>query len=167
MFDFLKSVIGKGKQAGMPATEAEDVAAREIAVDLKRLEAISPELAQRTVVYVLTGEGSSVLLSLEQQAKAVQTALRQNQYAAVPTATQAEVQAAIKARNNVLGRQYGPEATWIRRYLEVLTLPHKGSRWGIFGHQGPSPLWLRGFFAQGQLALHAGQSRGQPISTRP
>jgi hypothetical protein len=25
MFDFLKSVIGKGKQAGMPPTEAEDV----------------------------------------------------------------------------------------------------------------------------------------------
>jgi hypothetical protein len=159
MFDFLKSVIGKGKQAGMPPTEAEDVTAREIAVDLKRLEAISPELAQRTIVYVLTGEGSSVLLQLEQQAKAVQTALSQYQHAANPTATQAEVQTAVKARSNVLARQYGPEATWIRRYLEVLTLPHKGSRWGMFAHQGPSPLWLRGFFAQGELALHAGQKR--------
>jgi hypothetical protein len=148
MFDFLKSVIGKGKQAGIPSTEADDVTAREISVDLKRLEAISLELAQRTIVYVLTGEGSSVLLQLEQQAKTVQTALSQYQHAAMPTATQAEVQTAIKARNNVLVRQYGPEATWIRRYLEVLTLPQKGSRWGMFSHQGPSPLWLRGFFAQ-------------------
>ncbi len=148
----------------MPPTEAEDVTAREIAVDLKRLEAISPELAQRTIVYVLTGEGSSVPLQLEQQAKAVQTALSQYQHA-MPTATQAEVQTAIKARNNVLVHQYGPEATWIRRYLEVLTLPHKGSRWGIFAHQGPSPLWLRGFFAQGELALHAGQKRATDFNT--
>ena len=146
MFDFLKSVIGKGKQAGMPSTEADDVTAREISVDLKRLEAISLELAQRTIVYVLTGEGSSVLLQLEQQAKTVQTALSQYQHAAMPTATQAEVQTAIKARNNVLVRQYGPEATWIRRYLEVLTLPQKGSRWGMFAHQGPSPVVASGLF---------------------
>jgi hypothetical protein len=165
MFDFLKSVISKGKQAGMPSTEADDLTAREIAVDLKRLEAISPELAQRTIAYVLTGEGSSVLLQLEQQAKAVQTALSQYQHAAMPTATQAEVQTAIKARNNVFARQHGPEATWIRRYLEVLTLPQKGSRWGIFAHQGPSPLWLRGFFAQGELALRAGQKRTTDFST--
>ena len=165
MFEFLKSVIGKGKQAGRPPTEAEDVTAREIAVDLKRLEAISPELAQRTIVYVLTGEGSSVLLQLEQQAKAVQTALSQYQHAATPTATQAEVQTAIKARNNVLVRQHGPDARWIRRYLEVLTLPHKGSRWGLFAHRGPSPLWLRGFFAQGELAQHAGQKRATDFNT--
>ena len=164
MFDFLKSVIGKGKPAGMPPTGAEDITAREIAVDLKRLEAISPELAQRTIVYVLTGEGSSVLLQLEQQAKAVQTALSPYHYAVKPTAAQAEVQSAIKARNNVLGRQYGPEATWIRRYLEVLTLPHKGSRWGIFAHQGPSPLWLRGVFAQ-ELAPQAGQKRATDLNT--
>jgi hypothetical protein len=165
MFEFLKSVIGKGKQAGRPPTEADDVTAREIAVDLKRLEAISPELAQRTMVYVLTGEGSPVLLQLEQQAKAVQTALSQYQHAATPTATQAEVQTAIKARNNVLVRQHGPDARWIRRYLEVLTLPHKGSRWGLFAHQGPSPLWLRGFFAQGELAQHAGQKRATDFNT--
>ena len=149
----------------MPPTEAEDVTAREIAVDLKRLEAISPELAQRTIAYVLTGEGSTVLLQLEQQAKTVQTALSQYQHAAMPTATQAEVQTAIKARNNVLARQYGPEATWIRRYLEVLTLPQKGSRWGIFAHQGPSPLWLRGFFAQGEVAPQAGQKRATDFDT--
>src|SRR6266566_4888353 len=105
MFDFLKSLIGIGKRSGMPPTGAEDVTAREIAVDLKRLEAISPELAQRTITYVLTGEGSSVLLQLEQQAKAVQTALSQYQYAGTQTATQAQVQTAIKARSNVLVRQ--------------------------------------------------------------
>jgi hypothetical protein len=104
----------------------------------------------RTIAYVLTGENSSVLLQLEQQAKEVQSALSQYPHAGMAAATQAEVQAAIKARNNVLLRQYGPEATWIRRYLEVLTLSHKGSRWGIFSHQGPSPFWLRGFFAQGE-----------------
>ena len=162
MFDFLKSVIGKGKQAGLPATEAEDVTAREIAVDLKRLEAISPELAQRAILYVLTGEGSSVLLQLEQQAKAVQTALGQYQHAAMPTAKRAEAQAATKARNNVLVGQYGPEARWIRRYLEVLTL---GSRWGVFAHQGPSPLWLRGFFTLGTLAPHALQKRATDLTT--
>jgi hypothetical protein len=162
MFDFLKSVIGNGRQAGMPPTDADDLTAREIAIDLKRLQAISPELAQRTIVYVLTGEGSSVLLSLEQQAKAVQTALSQYRHAAMPTATQAELQAAIKARNNVLVRRYGPEATWIRRYLEVLTLPNKGSRWGIFAHRGPSPLWLRGFFG---LTVQAGQKRATDLNT--
>jgi hypothetical protein len=165
MFDFLKSKIGRGKQAGMPPTEAEAVTAREIAVDLKRLEAISPQIAQRTIVYVLTGEGSSVLLELEQQAKAVQTALGQYHHAAMSPATQAEVQTAIKARNNVLVRQYGPEARWIRRYLEVLCLPHKGSRWGMFAHQGPSPLWLRGFFARGELALHPVQKRATDLNT--
>jgi hypothetical protein len=165
MFDFLKSVIGNGRQAGMPPTDADDLTAKEIAVDLKRLQAISPELAQRTIAYVLTGEGSSVLLSLEQQAKAVQTALSHYHYAAMATATQAEVQTAVKARNNVLVRQYGPEGTWIRRYLEVLTLPHKGSRAGIFAHQGPSPLWLRGFFVPGQLALHAGQKPATDLNT--
>ena len=166
MFDFLKSAIGKAKQAGMPTTEAEDVTTREIAVDLKRLEAISPELAQRTIVYVLTGEGSSVLLQLEQQANAVQTALSRYQNVAMPTATQAEMQTALKARNNVLVRQHGPEATWIRRYLEVLTLHQKGSRWGVFAHQGPSPLWLRGFFAQAELAQQDGQKRATDF-TRP
>ena len=68
MFDFLKSIIGIGKRAGMPPTQDEGVTAREIAVDLKRLEAISPELAQRAIAYVLTGEGSSVLLQLELEA---------------------------------------------------------------------------------------------------
>lgn len=160
MFDFLKSVIGMGKSAEMPPTGAEGVTAGEIAVDLKRLEAISPELAQRTIVYVLTGEGSSVLLQLEQQAGAVQAAFNQYQHAGMSTATQAQVQRAIKARSNVFGRQHGPEATWIRRYLEVLTLPHKGSRWGIYAHQGPSPLWLRGFFAHG-----AGQERATDLNT--
>jgi hypothetical protein len=165
MFDFLKSVMDIGKLAGMPPTDGDGATAREIAVDLKRLETISPELAQRTIVYVLTGEGSSVLLQLEQQANAVQTALSQYQHAAMPTATQAAVQSAIKARNNVLARQHGPEATWIRRYLEVLTLHHKGSRWGIFAHSGPSPLWLRGFFAQGELAVQAGQKRATDFNT--
>jgi hypothetical protein len=71
MFDFLKSVIGIGEPAGMPATEADNVTAAEIVVDLKRLEAVSPELAQRTIVYVLTGEASSVLLQLEQPAVSI------------------------------------------------------------------------------------------------
>ena len=166
MFDFLKSAIGKGKPAGMPPTGAEDVTAREIAVDLKRLEAISPELAQRTIVYVLTGEGSSVLLQLEQQANAVQTALSRYQNVAMPTATQAEMQTALKARNNVLVRQHGPEATWIRRYLEVLTLHQKGSRWGVFAHQGPSPLWLRAFSPR-QSSLSKTGRNGQPILHGP
>jgi hypothetical protein len=165
MFDFLKSVIGKGKPAGMPPTEAEDGTASDIAVDLKRLEAISPELAQRTVGYVLTGEGSSVLLQLEQQAKAVQAALSPYHHASVTKATQVEVQTAIKARKNVLAGRYGPDATWIRRYLEVLTVPHKASRWGIFAHQGPSPLWLRGFFAQGELGLQGAPTRATDIDT--
>src|SRR2546421_4595803 len=143
MFDFVNSIIGIGKRAGMPPTQAEGVTAREIAVDLKRLEAISPELAQRAIAYVLTGQGSSVLLQLEQQTNAVQTALSGYWHAAMPTVTRSNVQAAIKARNNVFGRQHGPEATWIRRYLEVLTLPNKGTRYGPFAHQGPSPLWLR------------------------
>lgn len=164
MFDFLKSVIGKGKRAGMPP-EADKVTAREIAVDLKRLEAISPELAKRTVAYVLTGEGSSVLLQLEQQTRAVQTALSHYQHSITPTTGQAVIQAAIKARNNILARQYGPEATWIRRYLEVLTLPHKDSRWGMFSHQGPSPLWLRGFFAQGELGVQLSEKRATDLVT--
>jgi hypothetical protein len=159
MFDFLKSVMGMGKQPGMPPTEADSVTAREIAVDLKRLEAIGSELAQRTIAYVLTGEGSSILLQLEQRAKDVQSALSQYPHAGMAAATQAQVQAAIKARNNILVRQFGPQATWIRRYLEVLTLPHKGSRWGVFSHQGPSPFWLRGFLAQGELGLNGGQKR--------
>src|SRR5206468_3648264 len=53
----------------------------------------------------------------------------------------------------------GPEATYIRRYLEVLTLPQKGSRWGIFSHQGPSPFWLRGFFSPAIL----GQTGVRPV----
>jgi hypothetical protein len=36
MFDFLKSVIGIGKPAGLPATAADDATVREIVVDLKR-----------------------------------------------------------------------------------------------------------------------------------
>lgn len=150
MFDFLKSMIGIGKPAGLPPTGADNATVREIAADLNRLEAISPELAQRTIVYVLTGENSSVLLQLEQQANAVQTALSPYQHVAMPSVTQGDVQAAIKARNNLFGRQHGPEAIWIRRYLEVLSLIHKGSRYGLFAHQGPSPLWLRSFFIQGE-----------------
>ena len=153
MFDFLKSVIGIGKPAGIPATEADNATVREIVTDLKRLETVSPQLAQRAIAYVLTGEGSSVLLQLEQQANAVQNALGHYHYMTPTTAAQTAAQTAIKARNNVLGRRYGPEATWIRRYFEVLTLPHKGGRWGMFSHQGPSPSWLRGFFAQGELGL--------------
>ena len=163
MFDFLKSVIGK--QRATPPAGVEDVTAKEIAIDLKRLGVISPDLAERTIAYVLTGENGSVLLQLEQQAKPVQAALSQYQHAAMPDAGKAEVQAAIKARNNVLVRRYGPEASYIRRYLEVLTLPQKGSRWGIFSHQGPSPFWLRGYFAQGELALHAGQKRETDFNT--
>ena len=153
MFDFLKSVIGIGKPAGIPATEADNATVREIVTDLKRLETVSPQLAQRAIVYVLTGEGSSVLLEIEQQANAVQNALGHYHYMTPTTAAQTAAQTAIKARSNVLGRQHGPEATWIRRYFEVLTLPYKGSRWGMFAHQGPSPSWLRGFFAQGELGL--------------
>jgi hypothetical protein len=153
MFDFLKSVIGIGKPAGIPATEADNATVREIVVDLRRLETVSPQLAQRAIAYVLTGEGSSVLLQLEQQASAVQNALAHYHYMTPTTAAQTAAQTAIKARNNILGRRHGPEATWIRRYFEVLTLPHKGGRWGMFAHQGPSPSWLRGFFAQGELGL--------------
>jgi Domain of unknown function (DUF4132)/HEAT repeats len=153
MFDFIKSVIGIGKPAGIPATNADNATVREIVVDLKRLETVSPDLAQRAIAYVLTGEGSSVLLQIEQQANAVQNALRHYHYMTPTTAAQTEAQTAAKARNNVVGRRHGPEATWIRRYFEVLTLPYKGSRWGMFAHQGPSPLWLRGLFAQGELGL--------------
>jgi hypothetical protein len=160
MFDFLKSVIGKGSQAGSPAA-VDGATARDIAIDLKRLEAVSPDLAQRTIAYVLTGEGASVLLQLEQQGRAVQAALSHYRTAA----NQTQVQTAVKARSDVLVRQYGPEAAWIRRYLEVLTLPQKGSRWGIFAHQGPSPLWLRGLCAQTQLGLHGGQKRATDLST--
>ncbi|WP_057856597.1 DUF4132 domain-containing protein [Bradyrhizobium lablabi] len=152
MFDFLKSVIGIGNPAGI-ATEADNATAREIITDLKRLETVSPDLAKRAIVYALTGEGGSVLLQIEQQANAVQTALRHYHYMSPTNDAQKEAQAAIKARSNVIGRQHGPEATWIRRYFEVLTLPHKGARWGMFSHQGPSPSWLRGLFAQGELGL--------------
>jgi hypothetical protein len=125
MFDFLKSMIGK---RGMPLTEAESSIGKEIAVDLGRLAAISPDLAQRTIVYVLTGENGSVLLQLEQQAKSVQAALSQFQPTVLSAADKAAVQAAIKARNDVLSRAHGPSATYTRRYLEVLTLPLKGTR---------------------------------------
>jgi len=154
MFDFLKSIIGK---RGMPLTEAESSIGKEIAVDLGRLAAISPDLAQRTIAYVLTGENGSVLLQLEQQAKSVQAALSQFQLTVLSAADKAAVEAAIKARNDVLSRAHGPSATYIRRYLEVLTLPLKGTRWGIFAHQGPSPFWLRGLFALNEIGLHAGQ----------
>lgn len=154
MFDFLKSVIGLGKAAGAPATEPDRATAKDIMVDLRRLEAVSPQLAQRAIAYVLTGEGGSVLLQLEQQANAVQNALgRYYTYMPTATAAQAAANAAIKARNNIIGRQYGPEAIWIRRYFEVLTTSHKGSRYGMFSHQGPSPLWLRGCFAKGEFGL--------------
>ena len=148
MFDFIKSVIGIGKSAALPATSADRATAADIVTDLKRLEAISPELAQRTIAYVLNGESSSVLLQLEQQANAVQTALGSYAHTASP-AVQAAVQKAVLARNNVLKRQHGPEATWIRRYFEVITLPQTGSRYGLHGHQGPSPLWLRAFLSYG------------------
>jgi hypothetical protein len=153
MFDFLKSVIGIGKPAGTPPTAADNATVREIVTDLKRLETVSPQLAHRAIAYVLTGEGSSVLLQLEQQANAVQTALGHYHYMNPTTAAQTAAQAAVKARSSVVGRRHGPEATWIRRYFEVLTLPHKGARWGMFAHKGPSPSWLRGFFAQNELGL--------------
>jgi len=156
MFDFLKSMIGK---PGMPLTEAESRIGKEIAVDLGRLSAISPDLAQRTIAYVLTDENGSVLLQLEQQAKSVQTALTQYEHTGASAADKAAIQAAIKARNDVLSRAYGPSATYIRRYLEVLTLPLKGARWGTFAHQGPSPFWLRGFFAHNEIGRQAGQRR--------
>ena len=92
-------------------------------------------------------------MQIEQQANAVQNALGHYHYMTPTTAAQTAAQTAIKARSNVLGRRHGPEATWIRRYFEVLTLPHKGARWGMFAHKGPSPSWLRGFFAQGELGL--------------
>jgi len=155
MFDFLKSVIGIGKPAGVPATEADNATVREIVTDLRRLETVSPQLAQRAIAYVLTGESSSVLLQIEQQGSAVQNALSHYHYMTPTTAAQTAAQTAIKARNNVHGRRYGSEATWIRRYFEVLSLPHKGARWGMFAHQGPSPSWLRGFFARGELGLQA------------
>src|SRR5215813_11060759 len=154
MFDFLKSMIGK---PGTPLTEAESSIGKEVAADLGRLSTISPDLAQRTIAYVLKGENSSVLLQLEQQAKSVQTALSQYQHSIASAADKAVVEAAIKARNAVMSRAYGPSATYIRRYLEVLTLPLKGSRWGMFAHQGPSPFWLRGFFAQNEIGLQAGR----------
>jgi HEAT repeats len=154
MFDFLKSMIGK---RGMPLTEAESSLGKEIAVDLGRLATISPDLAQRTIAYVLTDENGSVLLQLEQQAKSVQAALSQFQPTVVSAADKAAVQAAIKARNDVLSRAHGPSATYIRRYLEVLTLPLKGTRWGLFSYQGPSPFWLRGLFALNEIGLYAGQ----------
>jgi hypothetical protein len=159
MFDFLKSVIGIGKPAGTPATEADNATVRDIVTDLKRLDTISPDLGKRTIAYVLTGEGGSVLLQLEQQGNAVQNALgHYHHYVTSPNAAQrsaqSAAQAAIKARNNVVERRHGREATWIRRYLEVLTQPHKSARWGIFSHKGPSPSWLRGFFSQGELGLN-------------
>lgn len=153
MFDFLKSVIGTGKPAGLPATAADDATVREIVVDLKRLETVSPDLAQRAIAYVLTGEGSSVLLQIEQQANAVKNALGSYHHMGLTTAARTEAQAAIEARKNVFGRRHGPEATWIRRYFEVLTLPQNSSRWGVFAHQGPSPSWLRGLFAPGWVSL--------------
>ncbi|MBR0874713.1 DUF4132 domain-containing protein [Bradyrhizobium tropiciagri] len=146
MFDFLKSIIGIGKLAGLPATEADNATATNIATDLKRLEAVSPDLAARTISYVLTGENSSVLLQLEQQANSVQAALSSYSHTA-NAAAQAAVQKAALARGNVLKRQHGPEAIWIRRYFEVITAPQKGTRYGLYGHQGPSPLWLRAFLS--------------------
>ena len=148
MFDFIKSVIGIGKSAALPATDADRATAADIATDLRRLEAISPDLAQRTIAYVLNGEHSSVLLQLEQQANAVQTAL--SSYAHTGNAaTQAAVQKAALARSNVLKRQHGPEAVWMRRYFEVITAPQKGSRYGLYGHEGPSPMWLRAYLSYG------------------
>src|SRR5215469_3537872 len=96
MFDFLKSMIGK---VATPPTEAESSIGKEVAVDLGRLAAISPDLAQRAIAYVLTGENSSVLLQLEQQAKPVQAALSQFPHTGTSTADKAAIQAAIKARN--------------------------------------------------------------------
>src|ERR1700760_1100667 len=150
MFDFLKSMIGK---SGTPQTEAQSSIGKEIALDLGRLAAISPELAQRTIAYVLTGENSSVLHQLEQQAQSVQAALSQHEHTAASPAEKAAIQAATKARNDILSRAYSPSATYIRRYLDVLTIHLKGTRWGTFAHQGPSPFWLRGFFARGQIGL--------------
>lgn len=147
MFDFIKSVIGSiGKSAGLPATDADRGTATDIATDLGRLETISPDLARRTISYVLTGENGSVLLQLEQQANPVQAALSSYAHSA-NAATQAAVQKAALARSNVLKRQHGPEAIWIRRYFEVITSAQTGTRYGLYGHQGPSPLWLRAFLS--------------------
>lgn len=158
MFDFIKSVIGIGKPA-LPATEADKATAIDIATDLQRLETISPDLARRTIGYVLTGEGGSVLLQLEQQSNAVQAALAQYAPYNAPAATQAVVNRAVQASTNLFKRQHGPEATWIRRYLEVLTVPQKGTRYGLYGHQGPSPLWLRGFLARGAVGANPDQKQ--------
>ncbi|GKQ50478.1 DUF4132 domain-containing protein [Bradyrhizobium sp. Ce-3] len=158
MFDFLKSVIGIGKPA-LPATAADKATVTDIVTDLQRLETISPDLAQRTIAYVLTGEGGSVLLQLEQQSNAVQTALAQYAPYNAPAAAQAVVNKALAASTNLFKRQHGPEATWIRRYLEVLIVPQKGSRWGLYAHPGPSPLWLRGFLARGAIGPNPDQKQ--------
>ena len=166
MFDFLKSAIGKAKQAGMPTTEAEDVTTREIAVDLKRLEAISPELAQRTIVYVLTGEGSSVLLQLEQQANAVQTALSRYQNVAMPTATQAEMQTRSRPATMFLCANMDPKR---RGYVAI-------SRSSPCIKRGPAGAYLPirdralcgfGAFSPRQSSLSKTGRNGQPILTRP
>ncbi|GLS19401.1 hypothetical protein GCM10007874_24180 [Labrys miyagiensis] len=164
MFDFLKAMIGGRKSSrpaaadgasplapanALPRSRPDATTAQEITLDLKRLESISPDLAKRTLGYVLTGDGGSVLLQLEQQSNAVGAALARHHYQATP-GLQKTNEAAVKARDSVLGRKHGPDAIWIRRYLEVLTLSNKGSRWGVFAHTGPSPFWLRGLFGNGQ-----------------
>ena len=134
MFDFLKSLV-KGR-AGEAAPGLDKIDATEVALDLKSLERVDPELSKRAIDYVLTGEGGSVLLQLEQRQSAVSPVLNRNHY-------QNRDKEEYKARQRVLTREHGPEAAWLRRYGEVLAIQHLGSKYGIGAHQGPSPLWLR------------------------
>jgi hypothetical protein len=116
------------------AIDKADAAA--VTADLKRLEKLDPALARKAIGYVLTGDGGSVLLELEQRAEAARPLLgsryRDNRE-----------HDGTKARQRLLTRRHGPDAAWLRRYGEVLSVQHIGSSWGVGTHQGPSPLWLR------------------------
>ncbi len=115
---------------------------QDITLDLIRLEEIDGELAKRAITYAITGGGSAVLLELEQQSVRASVVLEHHLFSSTPREREI-TEAAIKARNNVLQRRHKAEAIWIRRYLEILAAPYKGPRRGVFGHIGPSPLWLR------------------------
>lgn len=118
-------------------TDAADVTA-----DLRRLEKLDPALARKAIAYVLTGDGGSVLLELEQRAETVRPLLG-NRY------NDNRSHQGAAARLRVLTRRHGAGAVWLRRYGEVLSVEHIAAKWGIGEHKGPSPLWLRTLLDEG------------------
>ncbi|HUI97934.1 MAG TPA: DUF4132 domain-containing protein [Xanthobacteraceae bacterium] len=149
MIDFLKSLIGGRPPA--PAIDKTDIT--EVSLDLKVLDSVDPGLGKRAIAYVLTGEGGSVLLELEQR-KAAVTPVLSGYHQQNPN------KEGLVARQRVLTRRHGPEASWLRRYGEVLSVLHTGSRWGIGSHQGPSPVWLRSLILGACLG---GGGHAQPL----